>query len=153
MGTVIAAVITILLPVIMISFGTVNRDKRDVSIRNIAKELGMEEVVGEIDQKRKERIERHVNSQGVLSIVRWFNAAAMALTVAGFTVSLIPLWQSVKDGDIELKYISYGLTGVGFLLSLIGLAIALINFRKTRRKLKRLKVSLRNAIIANRPER
>jgi len=63
MGTVIAALITIIVPVIMISFGTVNRDKRDVAIRKIAEDLEMDDIVKVIDDKRRERLLERVNAQ------------------------------------------------------------------------------------------
>ncbi|MEY8577201.1 hypothetical protein AALI21_02695 [Corynebacteriaceae bacterium 6-324] len=133
MGTAIAALITILMPIIILSFGTVNRDKRDVAIRKIAEELELNELVKEIDYQRRLRVIKHVRSEKPVAISQVLTRSAMALSFVAFFLSLVPLGQSIFEGQPSITLISMLLTGVSILLALVGLGIMIYYWRSPRK--------------------
>ena len=70
METVIAAIIAALVPVVLLSLGITNRDKRDRKLKQIAEELGMVYEAQQIDARRRKRITNHVQTQGVAAVTQ-----------------------------------------------------------------------------------
>lgn len=139
MGTVIAALVSVLVPSILISFGVVNRDKHDVKLRNAATELGMDFEVWKIDKRRRKRIEARVNRNKITVLTRMLVGLSICLSMIANVIIWTPGIRAVISGDVDAQSLVIPLVIASVVIALLGLAIAWINLTYVRKKLASLK--------------
>lgn len=138
MGTVIAALVSVLVPSILISFGVVNRDKHDLKLRNAAVELGMDFEVRKIDMRRRKRIEDQVNRNKTTVITRILSGLAMSLSMIANVIIWTPGIRAVISGDVDAQSLVIPLVIASVVIALVGLAFSWINLTYVRKKLASL---------------
>lgn len=139
METVIAALVSVLVPSILISFGVVNRDKHDLKLRSAAAELGMDFEVRKIDKRRRKRIEDQVNRNKTTVITRILTGLAMSLSMIANVIIWTPGIRAVISGDVDAQSLVIPLVIASVVIAVVGLAIAWINLTYVRKKLAFLK--------------
>ena len=139
METVIAAIIAALVPVVLLSLGITNRDKRDRKLKQIAEELGMVYEAQRIDARRRKRITNHVQTQGVAAVTQIMTRTVLGLAIIANIFLYIPAIRSLIEGEVDFKVLGLVLVGIGFGLSLLALIIATVWAKIVRTKADRMK--------------
>ncbi|MGP5206417.1 hypothetical protein ACTXJY_00155 [Corynebacterium casei] len=138
METIIAALISVLAPAFIVPFGVLNREKRDLKLRNAAEELGMDFEVWKIDKRRRERIFARVHRTKVTILTQTLTRIAIFLLLIGYVIFWSDiLWRFIKRVD-EIQSLVFPLFVASISIGLISLVIGKVDLELVRRKARAL---------------
>ncbi|AMJ43697.1 hypothetical protein BA700_01295 [Corynebacterium stationis] len=138
MGTVIAALVSALLPAVLISVGVVNRDKYDLKLRNAAEELGMDFEVWKIDKRRRKRISARVNRNKTTIVTQTLTWMSISLAIIANIIIWTPAIQALLNGEVDIQSLAVPLVIASVVFGLVGLAISWINLQYLKKKAESL---------------
>lgn len=138
METIIAALISVLAPAFLVPFGVLNREKRDLKLRDAAEGLGVDFEVWKIDKRRRERILARVHRTKVTILTQTLTRISICLLLIGYVLFWSDiLWRFIKRvGDIQSLVIPLFIASIS--IGLVSLVIGKVDLELVRRKARAL---------------